>query len=90
MVPFRERLTCSIADAVEATSISGAQLYRMIEFGGGTPVFAPPRHRALLSVGFPALRGISDRHPREPRGWGDGGRDCRFSHGGDHDEQHDL
>jgi len=33
MVPFRERLTWSIADAVEATGISRAQLYRMIDDG---------------------------------------------------------
>lgn len=32
-VPFRDRLTCSIADAVEATGISRAQLYRMIDAG---------------------------------------------------------
>lgn len=32
-VPFRERLTCSIADAVEASGISRAQIYRMIDAG---------------------------------------------------------
>ena len=32
-VPFRERLTCSIDAAVEASGISRAQLYRMIDRG---------------------------------------------------------
>jgi predicted site-specific integrase-resolvase len=32
-VPFRERLTCSIEDAEQATGISRAELYRMIDAG---------------------------------------------------------
>lgn len=32
-IPFRERLTCTIADATAATGISRAQLFRLIKAG---------------------------------------------------------
>jgi hypothetical protein len=47
-VPFRERLTCSIAAAVEASGISRAQLYRMI--GAGKIATVKVGDRRLVKV----------------------------------------
>ena len=48
-LPFRERLTCSVADAIAATGLSEATLYRMIQ--RGTLATVKVGGRRLVKVG---------------------------------------